>query len=634
MSAPTDANFRSMVAAPTNLTASGDHDGSIKVKVTGLLAGTTYYYRFIYDSAGQHASRTGRTRTARAPDADVPARFAVLNCQDYIGRYWNTTQRLVQLDLDLDFVVAIGDYIYETTGNESFQSSGTVHAINFTDPGFELLPGSSGTNFYAAARTVDNYRQLYRTYRSDKQLQALHEKYAFIAIWDDHEFSDDCWGDVGTYRNGRVNEKDTERRKNAEQAFFEFMPIDDGSAGGAFDTPASALFPNAKIWRNFQFGKHLELIMSDFRSFRPDHLIPEDAFPGTVVIDKNTIDAAAPAGTYDALSQSLFAVINIDDAANASTKAALLAALPSAYVGVGLSAADASAKAAAVVKGKLAVVVVNSVLAQLGLPALATDGLDKGIAFAQIGKQTLMDSIGSRYLVVKPLFDLYAGIKYAGSAKASENAWGDAQEAFIKQRLTTSDRSWKVLVSSVSFTSMTLDLRQKTALPALLRQQFYFDVDHWDGFPTKRREFYGFLTASNVKNTIFVCGDIHAGFVGKVNAGAGNDLAVITSPAISSGTLQQEIASAAAALNLGAAGAGLVAQLDAVLKDSNTEILTARTDQHGFAVVEVGATGAKATLHLIPAAEITNDYSSKAGDLAGKFTTADFNIAGGVITAA
>jgi hypothetical protein len=49
---------------------------------------------------------------------------------------------------------------------------------------------------------------------------------AFEAVWDDHEFSDDSHGATATYTDGRSDETDVERRKNANQAWFEFMPVD------------------------------------------------------------------------------------------------------------------------------------------------------------------------------------------------------------------------------------------------------------------------------------------------------------------------------------------------------------------------------------------------------------------------
>ena len=53
---------------------------------------------------------------------DVPVKFVVGSCQDYVGRYYNTWQRMLQLDVDADAIVFLGDYIYETTGDPAFQS--------------------------------------------------------------------------------------------------------------------------------------------------------------------------------------------------------------------------------------------------------------------------------------------------------------------------------------------------------------------------------------------------------------------------------------------------------------------------------------------------------------------------------
>ena len=70
-----------------------------------------------------------------------------------------------------------------------------------------------------AAASLSNYRDLYKTYRSDPMLQQVHELFPMIAIWDDHEYSDDCWGDTATYFNGRISEKNAVRRRNAEQSY-------------------------------------------------------------------------------------------------------------------------------------------------------------------------------------------------------------------------------------------------------------------------------------------------------------------------------------------------------------------------------------------------------------------------------
>src|SRR4029079_1125485 len=257
-----DAGFTRMVVEKEGLVATMAHDGCIKVRVQNLTAATTYYYRFSFvQGRTRYHSTAGRTRTAPDASADVAINFTVANCQDYVGRYWNSYQQMLTLaPEDLDFFLAIGDYIYETTN--TFGTAGATRTITFAKP--EEAIDLGGGNL--AAKSVGNYRDLYRTYRGDPLLQQVHARWPIIATWDDHEYSDDCWGSTATYFNGRKNEKDDDRRRNAEQAFFEYMPIDEGTAGGdpqtdVFTTERAQLYPNQKLWRSFVFGKHLELVV-------------------------------------------------------------------------------------------------------------------------------------------------------------------------------------------------------------------------------------------------------------------------------------------------------------------------------------------------------------------------------------
>lgn len=273
--------------------AASDH--CLKIRVTALEAGQHYYYRFIYQIDGKnYTSRTGRTKTAAAIDSDSKVKFAYVSCQDYIGRYFNNYLSLLDND-DLDFVVHLGDYIYETTGDALFQSVGGARTIEFTDQAGALTLGV-GDNKSQAANSLDNYRQLYKTYRTDELLQRVHERFPMIAIWDDHEFSDDSWGDRATYLDGAGDEQQTQRKKNSEMAYFEYMPIDHEQVHSAAELAAGTLaitdehlFPNTRIYRDFQFGQHLHLAMTDFRTNRPDHILPEDAFPATVAMDQATL---------------------------------------------------------------------------------------------------------------------------------------------------------------------------------------------------------------------------------------------------------------------------------------------------------------------------------------------------------
>src|SRR6478609_3276974 len=270
-------------ASSRALRALAAFDHCVKTRVQGLTPGTEYFYRFSYARDGAHVStRIGRTKTAPSEDADVSVRFAVVSCQDYAGKYFHAYRQLATLDLDL--IVHLGDYVYETTADPDFQLADAERQVTFGKPD-EALSLGSGTGSYQAAQSLDNYRDLYRLYRTDPDLQAAHERFPMIAIQDDHEFSDDCHGEVATYQDGRADESSTLRRLAADQAWFEYMPVDLWQAP-AQDWSEQPFRDELRYYRNFVFGRHLELVLTDLRRYRPDHLVPEDAFPGAVFLQQ------------------------------------------------------------------------------------------------------------------------------------------------------------------------------------------------------------------------------------------------------------------------------------------------------------------------------------------------------------
>ena len=147
------------VVVATRLNARNADGGVVQVKLDDLKAKTHYYYRFVYEKRGRwYGSPIGRTRTApHARDADR-ARFVLASCQDAVGRYYNTY--LAILAQDPDFVLFIGDYIYETTGDPEFQVP-TGRRPQFSDLAGAIRLGTAAAPFYAAA-SLSNYRELYR----------------------------------------------------------------------------------------------------------------------------------------------------------------------------------------------------------------------------------------------------------------------------------------------------------------------------------------------------------------------------------------------------------------------------------------------------------------------------------------
>ena len=216
------------VVARGTLTALAAEDHTLRLVPTGLAPATRYFYRFSVDGT---TTQVGRTRTAPARDADVPVTFATASCQDFIGRYYHAWRALLEEQVDLDFVLFLGDYVYEAVNDKRYQAAPSPERTVTLPDGVDVSPGQDGSRIVAA--TLADYRTLYKTYRSDPFLKEVHRRYPFVTTWDDHEFANDCWQDHTTYfderdpvTGGFTGEQHTDRRLAASRAFFEFQPAD------------------------------------------------------------------------------------------------------------------------------------------------------------------------------------------------------------------------------------------------------------------------------------------------------------------------------------------------------------------------------------------------------------------------
>jgi alkaline phosphatase D len=633
-----DPFFTVMVADKSDLPAAVLHDHNVKVKVTGLRPSTYYYYRFIYEKDGKKlGSFVGRTKTAPAADDPRSIKFAVGTCQDFIGRYYNSWHRLWRFPAspdagvtdDLDFIVFLGDYVYETTGDPLFQVPDDTRKIVFREPETALALGRGTSTFYAA-NSLSNYRDLYRAVRSDQFLQMMHENYPFVFVWDDHEFSDDCHGATSTYSEGTQNETTVDRRRNAELAFFEYIPMDHpGAAADIVDFEGLARYPETRIYRDFTMGKHLRLAVADYRTYRPDHLIPEDAYPGTVVMDAAALAAAGLDTTY---SSDAYAYVNIDDLAFESQRRLLLVGFVQLATAAGLDGVAAGARGAEVIKGPLAVAYINAVLSAVGSPPIDPTGKPRGLAWVHMGKRDLYSRQGSRYVVVKDTLDAYAAYKFGATQGASENVFGDAQQAWLDEALAGPE-TWKILVSSVSMTSLMIDLRDKMDVTdPTLRNRFYLNVDMWDGFPNRRQQLLDQLSKVAGGKAIVLSGDIHASF-----ASVESGVACLTTPAISSQSVKQGAAGVAVGAGFDPTSAVYkyaVLQIDTTFQEANPGIAFSDCDSNGFLVVQLGADEAIATFHLIPGINAETSYDSRPNELLARFAPKRFRVTPGSIVPA
>ncbi|HEY3664609.1 MAG TPA: alkaline phosphatase D family protein, partial [Polyangiaceae bacterium] len=497
-----DEGFSQRVAldgAPSGtLQALAAFDHCVKTRFEGLDPGTTYYYRFRYSKAGANTnSRIGRTKTAPADDADVSVRFAVVSCQDYAAKYFHCYRHLAGLEVDV--VVHLGDYIYETTADPSFQVSSPDRAVVFGKPE-EALKLGSGDSAYQAAQSLDNYRDLYRLYRADPDLQAVHERFPIIAIQDDHEFSDDCHADVATYTDGRTDETETPRRLAADQAWFEYMPVDLLQAPTS-DWDAKQPFPDElKYYRSFVFGRNLELVMTDLRRYRPDHLVPEDAFPGAVFLKQADLTQVLGNLPADAVPY-----VAIDDYQGGAYQKALA------------DGADQLNIRASSVTGEISVPFINASLMTLGSGApapipLDTADLEQGYAYHQLFKSDEFSRIGSRYVLALGPFNALAKAAFQASKGASEQLMGAEQRAWFLDTMKASTRTFKVWGSEVCLMPRHIDLSANTLAPAALRTKITISAEDWDGFPNEREALLSEL--AKLGNVVLVSGDLHCFFAG------------------------------------------------------------------------------------------------------------------------
>lgn len=176
---PEDVRVRWQVASDEAMTrvvrkdvanATKDWGHSVHFEVQGLQPDRTYWYQF--EAAGQ-TSPVGRTRTAPADDVMLDRlRFAFVSCQHYEAGYFNALKHVA--DDDLNLVVHLGDYIYEDgIGKDRPRQHNSDEII-----------------------TLDDYRNRDALYRGDVNLQASHAMHPWIVTWDDHEFDNNCAGDV------------------------------------------------------------------------------------------------------------------------------------------------------------------------------------------------------------------------------------------------------------------------------------------------------------------------------------------------------------------------------------------------------------------------------------------------------
>ncbi|MCA9069640.1 MAG: alkaline phosphatase D family protein [Planctomycetaceae bacterium] len=247
-----DEAMKKVVAKGTEL-ATPQLGHSVHVEVNQLKPDRWYWYRF---QVGEATSPVGRTRTLPEPKT-MPdqLKFAFTSCQNFEQGLFTAYEQMARDDVDLVF--HLGDYIYEYAAGRN---------------------GKVRTHLGQELESLGDYRIRLSQYRADPLLHGMHAQCPWFVTWDDHEFDNNCAGDISEEPN--IDPIDyLIRRANAYQAYYEMMPLRKRSMPSG---------PNLKLYRQASFGRLADFLVLDTRQYRTDQPNGDKKSPlNAAALDRN-----------------------------------------------------------------------------------------------------------------------------------------------------------------------------------------------------------------------------------------------------------------------------------------------------------------------------------------------------------
>ncbi|WP_090044174.1 alkaline phosphatase [Limnohabitans sp. 2KL-27] len=145
---------------------------------------------------------------------------------------------------------------------------------------------------------------------------------------------------------------------------------------------------------------------------------------------------------------------------------------------------------------------------------------------------------------------------------ASRTMLGAAQEKWFTEGLTHSARGWKLVAQSTQMSSSGVNT-------PLGRSAF---TDGWDGYPQARARLLGTVAQAGVNNVVMLGGDVHMNVAAQLRVQSNDErLPVVASEIVTTSITSR----------------GLGEKLLAQIRDSNPDIVHARSDERGFTLLDV-----------------------------------------------
>jgi alkaline phosphatase D len=302
-----DEAFTKIIAsAEAPISAASDY--TCRVLVGKLKPSHVYWYRFT--DADGNGSRIGRTITAPAENDPRPIHFAFVSCQNANYGAQNAYRRMIYEDERaaeqdrLGFVLHLGDFFYELVWYPEDRPQGMYDRKIRDIVRYEH--GEKHEDFHIPT-DVGDYRSIYRNYLHDPDLQDARARFPFVCMWDNHEFSWQGWQSLQIFDG--VTRPAQSRRVAANQAFFEFQPgrfyKPSGPSLDTFDPPKVENVPvtsfdknglsqepnnltainSLRGYRALRWGRNVELIITDQRSFRSQDPTDHEEFDALTIPD-------------------------------------------------------------------------------------------------------------------------------------------------------------------------------------------------------------------------------------------------------------------------------------------------------------------------------------------------------------
>ncbi len=283
-----DDQFKKVIAQ-SKVPVSSEEDWTARVMLGGLKRARVYWYRFT--DADGNGSRVGRTITAPLPGDPRSVNFAFVSCQDINEGKLNAYRRMMYEDErapaaeQLGFVLHLGDFIYEVVqypDEVKTRYDRTIYEVCRVPDGHKI-------GDFHIPLTLEGYRAIYKAYLLDPDLQDARARWPFVCMWDNHEFSWQGWQSV--LKASSFERPGQSIKVMANQAWFEYLParvkrgnrllerfdapavndvpVKDFDAHGLGTEPNNlAAIHSLTGYRALRYGKHLDLIITDQRSYR------------------------------------------------------------------------------------------------------------------------------------------------------------------------------------------------------------------------------------------------------------------------------------------------------------------------------------------------------------------------------